>query len=53
MIQRACRALLFDTSSYHYKACRRGQADLRIREISDTRVRHPMAQPHREKAGKL
>jgi putative transposase len=41
-IRRACRVLLFDTSSYHYRARRRGQADIekRIREICETRVRY-------------
>ena len=40
--KRACRVLLFDTSSYHYRARRRGQADIekRIKEICETRVRY-------------
>ena len=40
-IRRACRVLLVDTSSYHYKPRRRGQADLelRIKDICQTRVR--------------
>ena len=41
-IRRACEALRFDTSSYHYKSRRTGQAclELRIREICETRVRY-------------
>jgi putative transposase len=41
-IRRACRVLLVDTSTYHYKPRRRGQADLekRIKEICETRVRY-------------
>ena len=37
----ACRVLLVDTSSYHYKSRRRGQVDLekRIKEIAETRIR--------------
>lgn len=40
-IRRACAALKFDTSSYHYKSKRPDQAHLRkkIREIAETRVR--------------
>ena len=39
-IRRACRVLLFDTSSYHYKSRRPGHAVLeqRIKEICQTRV---------------
>lgn len=39
-IRRACRVLRFDTSTYHYKSLRTGQAPLerRIREICETRV---------------
>ena len=41
-IRRACRVLLIDTSSYHYKSRRPGQAVLeqRIKEICQTRVRY-------------
>jgi putative transposase len=41
-IRRACRVLLVDTSTYHYKPRRRGQADLekRIKEICEARVRY-------------
>lgn len=41
-IRRACKALTFDTSTYHYKSRRTGQAALerRIREICETRVRY-------------
>jgi putative transposase len=47
-IRRACRVLLFDTSSYHYRARRRGQADIekRIREICETRVRYGYRRIH-------
>ncbi len=47
-IRRACRVLLFDTSSYHDKARRRGQADLekRIKEICETRVRYGYRRVH-------
>jgi len=40
-IRRACQALRFETSSYHYKSRRTGQAGLeqRIREICEARVR--------------
>lgn len=40
-IRRACQALKFDTSTYHYKSRRLGQAGLesRIKEICQTRVR--------------
>ena len=40
-IRRACRVFLCDTSSYHYKSRRAGQAELelRIKEIAATRVR--------------
>ena len=39
-IRRACQALRFDTSSYHYKSRRIGQAglELRIREICESGV---------------
>ena len=41
-IRRACRVLEVDTSTYHYKSRRPGQADLeqRIKEIYQTRVRY-------------
>jgi putative transposase len=47
-IRRACRVLLFDTSSYHYRARRRGQADIekRIKEICETRVRYGYRRIH-------
>jgi putative transposase len=40
-IRRACRALRIDTSTYHYKSRRPGQAapERRIREICETRMR--------------
>lgn len=40
-IWRTCKALLFDTSTYHYKSRQPGQALLerRIEEICETRVR--------------
>jgi putative transposase len=40
-IRRACRVFGVDTSTYHYKARRLGQAGLegRIKEICETRVR--------------
>jgi putative transposase len=47
-IRRACRAFLVDTSSYHYKPCRRGQAEVeqRIREIAETRMRYGYRRVH-------
>lgn len=47
-IRRACRILEFDTSSYHYKSRRRGQADveLRIKEICQTRIRYGYRRVH-------
>ena len=41
-IRRACRVLSFDTSTYHYKSRRHGQAGLeaRIKAICETRVRY-------------
>ena len=41
-VRRACRVLLVNTSTYHYKPRRRGQADLekRIKEICETRARY-------------
>jgi putative transposase len=47
-IRRACRVLEMDTSTYHYKSRRRGQADLerRIKEICETRVRYGYRRVH-------
>jgi putative transposase len=47
-IRRACRVLLFNTSSYHYKSRRPGQAVLeqRIKEICQTRVRYGYRRVH-------
>ena len=47
-IRRACRVLLVDTSTYHYKSRRRGQADLekRIKEICETRIRYGYRRVH-------
>ena len=47
-IRRVCRALQFDTSTYHYKSRRTGQAGLeqRIREICQTRVRYGYRRVH-------
>jgi len=47
-IRRACRVLAFDTSTYHYKSRRPGQAPLekRIREICETRVRYGYRRVH-------
>jgi putative transposase len=47
-IRRACRALKFDTSTYHYKSRRPGQAAIerRIREICETRVRYGYRRVH-------
>jgi hypothetical protein len=47
-IRRACKALKFDTSTYHYKSRRTGQAGLeqRIREICETRVRYGYRRVH-------
>lgn len=41
-IRRACRVLLVDTSTYHYRSRRTGQVGLetRIREICETRARY-------------
>lgn len=41
-IRRACAALEFDRSTYHYQSCRPGQAPLaaRIKTICETRVRY-------------
>jgi putative transposase len=47
-IRRACRVLLFDTSSYHYNSRRPGQAvfEQRIKEICQTRVRYGYRRVH-------
>ena len=47
-IRRACRVMLVDTSTYHYKSRRPGQAHLeqRIREICQTRVRYGYRRVH-------
>jgi putative transposase len=47
-IRRACRVLLVETSTYHYKFRRRGQADLekRIKEIAETRMRYGYRRVH-------
>ena len=47
-IRRACRVLSFDTSTYHYKSRRQGQAGLeaRIKAICETRVRYGYRRLH-------
>jgi putative transposase len=47
-IRRACKVLRFDTSTYHYKSLRTGQAPLerRIKEICETRVRFGYRRVH-------
>lgn len=47
-IRRACRVLSVDTSTYHYKSRRCGQADLeqRIKEIAETRMRYGYRRVH-------
>lgn len=47
-IRRACRVVEFDTSTYHYKSRRPGQAALenRIKEICQTRVRYGYRRVH-------
>ena len=47
-IRRACGALEFDRSTYHYKSSRSGQAALeqRIREICHVRVRYGYRRIH-------
>jgi len=47
-IRRACQTLEMETSTYHYKSRRRGQADLerRIKEICATRVRYGYRRVH-------
>ncbi len=47
-IRRACGAICFDTSTYHYKSRRTGQAavERRIKEIAETRVRYGYRRVH-------
>ena len=47
-IRRACKVLTFDTSTYHYKSRRIGQAALerRIKEICETRVQFGYRRVH-------
>ena len=47
-IRRACCVFLLDTSTYHYKSRRPGQAGLeqRIKEICQTRVRYGYRRVH-------
>jgi putative transposase len=47
-VRRACRVLEVDTSTYHYKSRRPGQAILeaRIKEICQTRVRYGYRRVH-------
>jgi putative transposase len=47
-IRRACKVLNFDTSTYHYKSPRTGQAplEIRIKEICQTRVRYGYRRVH-------
>lgn len=47
-IRRACRVLLVDTSTYHYKSRQQEQAGLRqrIKEIAETRVRYGYRRVH-------
>ena len=47
-IRRSCRVFLVDTSTYHYKSRRPGQAALeqRIKEICQTRVRYGYRRVH-------
>ena len=47
-IQRACRVLELDTSTYHHKSRRSGQADIehRMKEICATRVRYGYRRVH-------
>ena len=47
-IRRACRVFLVDTSTYHYKSRRPGQAALeqRIKEICETRIRYGYRRVH-------
>ena len=43
-IRKACGAICFDTSTYHYKSRRTDQAavERRIKEIAETRVRYAL-----------
>lgn len=47
-VRKACGAICFDTSSYHYKSRRTDQAavERRIREICETRVRYGYRRVH-------
>ena len=47
-IRRTCRAIRFDTLTYHYKSRRPGQAALeqRIKDICETRVRYGYRRVH-------
>lgn len=47
-IRRACKVLRFDTSTYHYKSRRTGQAELKlkIKDICQTRVRYGYRRVH-------
>jgi putative transposase len=47
-IRRACQVLEFDTSSYHYRSHRSGQAGIerRMKEICATRVRYGYRRVH-------
>lgn len=47
-IRRACRALRFDASTFHYKSRRTDQAavERRIKEIAETRVRYGYRRVH-------
>jgi len=47
-VRRGCRLLEIDTSTYHYKSRRPGQAGLeqRIKEICQTRVRYGYRRVH-------
>ena len=47
-IRKACGAICFDTSSYHYKSRRTDQAavESRIKEIAETRVRYGYRRVH-------
>jgi len=47
-IRRACRVCELDTSTYHYRSRRPGQAalELRIKEICQTRVRYGYRRIH-------
>ncbi len=47
-IRRACRVFLCDTSTYHYKSRRSGQAELELpmKDICQTRVRYGYRRIH-------